>query len=147
MKTMTLGFLFSSDLAYVALIRKNRHDWQRGKLNGIGGHVEGMESAGQAQRREFREETGLDVVPWHRFGLMRSEQEQWQVILFRAVWPDGTPPVSTLTDEVVAMVPVSLPTDSYVENLPALIALALDWNPRRAQVVFQYEPVAQEEEK
>jgi 8-oxo-dGTP diphosphatase len=32
-----LGFMFSSDHSEVALIRKRKPEWQRGKLNGIGG--------------------------------------------------------------------------------------------------------------
>ena len=35
------GFLVSDDRYYVALIRKKRPAWQEGRLNGIGGHIEG----------------------------------------------------------------------------------------------------------
>lgn len=31
------GLAFSTDLQHVALIKKNRPDWQAGKFNGIGG--------------------------------------------------------------------------------------------------------------
>jgi hypothetical protein len=34
-----VGFAFDTD-GRVALIRKNRPEWQAGRLNGIGGHVE-----------------------------------------------------------------------------------------------------------
>jgi hypothetical protein len=34
------GFMFANDFTEVALIRKNKPEWQRGKLNGIGGKVE-----------------------------------------------------------------------------------------------------------
>ena len=35
----TVGFAFSLDRQFVALIRKMRPRWQQGKLNGIGGHM------------------------------------------------------------------------------------------------------------
>lgn len=54
------GFMFSLDLRRVALIRKNRPEWQKGKLNGIGGKIEPGESAYDAMAREFLEETGVD---------------------------------------------------------------------------------------
>jgi len=34
------GFLFDMAFKHVALINKVRPDWQKGKLNGIGGKVE-----------------------------------------------------------------------------------------------------------
>ena len=53
----TCTFAFAG--ASVLLIRKARPDWQAGKLNGIGGKVEGAETITEATVREFREETGL----------------------------------------------------------------------------------------
>lgn len=51
------GFLFGPMPRhnYVALIRKNKPDWQKGKLNGIGGKVE----AGETPRRGQSSETHL----------------------------------------------------------------------------------------
>lgn len=48
----------------VALMRKNRPQWQVGKLNGIGGKIEDGETAAEAMRREFQEETGQDGFEW-----------------------------------------------------------------------------------
>jgi len=60
-----LGFLFNTGHRdRVWLINKNRPSWQRGKLNGIGGHIEAGETPEEAMRREFREEAGLDVPYW-----------------------------------------------------------------------------------
>ena len=39
-KYYVLGFLFSPDCKRVALIIKNRPDWQAGFLNGIGGKID-----------------------------------------------------------------------------------------------------------
>ena len=57
-----VGFLFNTEMTHVWLIRKNRPDWQRGKLNGIGGHIEDGETMLEAMRREFKEETGLTAA-------------------------------------------------------------------------------------
>ena len=56
-----LGFLFDEYEDKVLLIHKTHPDWQKGKLNGIGGKVEESESFGDAMRREFFEETGCRV--------------------------------------------------------------------------------------
>jgi 8-oxo-dGTP diphosphatase len=49
-----VGFLFNESLDQIALIRKEKPDWQRGKINGIGGKIEENESPEQAMRREFK---------------------------------------------------------------------------------------------
>lgn len=62
-----LGFMFSHDLDYVALILKVKPEWQIGKFNGIGGKVEigrGETPIG-AMVREFYEETGVITVESH----------------------------------------------------------------------------------
>lgn len=56
-----VGFAFSLGSHKVALIRKERPEWQKGKLNGIGGHIEPGESPSQAMTREFEEETGVKI--------------------------------------------------------------------------------------
>ena len=40
MKKYVLTFLFTSDYKNVWLIEKNRPNWQKGSLNGIGGKIE-----------------------------------------------------------------------------------------------------------
>lgn len=62
-----VGFLFRNDDKEVALIKKLKPDWMKGKLNGVGGKIEAGESPLVAMRREFKEETGADVKNWHNF--------------------------------------------------------------------------------
>jgi len=45
----------------ILLIRKEKPDWQKGKLNLVGGKVEDDELAGIAAIREFKEETGYGI--------------------------------------------------------------------------------------
>lgn len=65
---MVIGFMFSKTLVegnrWVLLIRKNKPEWQKGKLNGVGGKVESDESPPHAMRREFEEEVGLNIEDW-----------------------------------------------------------------------------------
>jgi 8-oxo-dGTP pyrophosphatase MutT (NUDIX family) len=53
-----LGFVFNLDKTKVALMRKTKPEWQRGRLNGIGGKIELGETSITAMHREFKEETG-----------------------------------------------------------------------------------------
>lgn len=46
------GFMFNEDRTRVALIEKQKPDWQRGKLNGIGGKIEDDESPVEAMTSE-----------------------------------------------------------------------------------------------
>jgi 8-oxo-dGTP diphosphatase len=64
------GLLMTEDCRYVVLIRKAKPEWQRGRLNGVGGKIEsGDQTSVAAMVREFREETGLTVKAerWQRF--------------------------------------------------------------------------------
>jgi 8-oxo-dGTP diphosphatase len=67
-----VGFLIHNH-SEVALIRKARPKWQAGFLNGIGGHIEEGESANSAMSREFSEETGRLVGPWHEFVVVKGK--------------------------------------------------------------------------
>jgi 8-oxo-dGTP diphosphatase len=66
-----VGLAFSMDNEDIALIKKKRPAWQRGKYNGIGGKVERNESPGEMrgekmlddlsveQRKRFAETVGV----------------------------------------------------------------------------------------
>src|ERR1035437_6897488 len=58
----------------VWLIRKARPEWQKGMLNGIGGHVEENENTMTAMTREFNEETGLTILDWKKFCILTDEE-------------------------------------------------------------------------
>lgn len=70
------GFAYCDEFSggsHVLLIKKNRPDWQAGKLNGVGGHIEPGESPLQAMVREFREEAGVHVPSWRHFATVTDE--------------------------------------------------------------------------
>ena len=127
-QTYVLGFLFSDEGDKVALIRKNKPEWQSGKLNGIGGKVEHTEVPLQAMRREFEEETGSPLEAWERFACMQGQG--WTVHAFRAFSTEALERCRTMEQEQVIIVQ---PRDlfffagrPYIFNLNWLIPLALD---------------------
>ena len=74
-----VGFMFSPAENAVLLLRKNRPTWQQGKLNGIGGRIEGDETPEQAMRRECIEEVGLDLDSWKEFDKLRNEIDEAEI--------------------------------------------------------------------
>lgn len=80
-----LGFAFDANLENVILIEKLKPDFQKGKLNGIGGKIEAGESAVDAMVREFKEETGVETTTcdWYKFCILRGI---WgEIHIFRTV--------------------------------------------------------------
>lgn len=125
MTNYVLGFAFSEGRDRVALIQKERPPWQRGSLNGIGGHIEEYdENPHAAMVREFQEETGALIPKWESFASMGNDK--WSVIVYRAFMVD-LDELKTTTDEEVMIVEVSnLFGYVLVANLHWLIPLALD---------------------
>lgn len=130
MSDMTLyvaGLAFSPDLQHVALIQKKRPDWQAGKLNGIGGHIEPGETPLAAMIREFEEETGVREENWREFGELRSDSQNWCVYWFWSVMDLSQ--LRSITDEPIKIGPVfglclgHLPT---IPNLRYLVLMALN---------------------
>ena len=119
------GFLFRAEGREVALIRKTKPDWQRGKLNGIGGKVEKGEHVQSAMEREFREETGWAEVRWNKFCTLQVPQAS--VSFFKCMHGDDAVLRST-TDEQVGWFNVQdvlSRNDVVLPNLRWLIPMAL----------------------
>jgi 8-oxo-dGTP diphosphatase len=118
------GLLISDSGEHVALIQKQRPDWQRGRLNGIGGHVEPGETPAEAMNREFLEETGANVTTWEPFCTLRGPT--WRVEWFKDV---GSRELQDMTDEHVSWVAVDDVLSGRAKVIPNvrwLLLLALD---------------------
>lgn len=131
MKFYVLGFMFDSSKSHVVLINKLRPEWQVGKLNGVGGHIESNESDEspvQAMVREFKEETGRDTnyYNWEHICTM-SRYGDFECYVFRSFVSDLFN-IKSITDEKVEIYPVSPLPPNVISNLPWLIPLCLDNN-------------------
>ena len=134
MQNYVVGFLFNSLLDSVVLIEKQRPSWQKGRLNGVGGHVEPGESSLNAMKREFMEETGVEVNNWEHFTTLHCKD---CCIDFYRAESNNIGDVKSVTDEKVFIYDVKElyyreNTDKFVSNVFWLIPLAMpssrhDW--------------------
>jgi 8-oxo-dGTP diphosphatase len=130
-----LGFCFSKDKAKIVLILKNRPDFQRGKLNSVGGKLEINEFPHEAMVREFKEETGVQTnyEDWNYFASMDFENGR---IYCYTIIQDLE--VKTVTDEPVGWFDLNALPDNYMPNLSWLIPLALDYYREEKDVYIDY---------
>lgn len=118
-----VGFLFHKNK--VVLIEKTKPDWQRGKLNGVGGKIKQGEAPVEAMRREFREETGAGVYGWRHFCTIKLSNGG-HVYFFSA---EGKRHIETTTEEPVQWVGINqLKKLNRLPNLDWLIPLAREAN-------------------
>lgn len=117
----------------ILLIKKERPDWQKGKLNLIGGHVENGESYIEAAYREVFEETGLDIkkepYPYEAINFVGIiTGSGYKVAVFYGEVPEwSVEKVKTKTDEEVKWVPKHrLTTTNLMPNLYLMIPLIED---------------------
>ena len=132
-KQYVLGFMFNKDKSKVALIKKNRPDWQYGLYNGIGGKIfngesDGYETAEQAMYREFKEETGFTSSEpiWKFYAKMFNDD--FQVDVFTSI--GNLSKLKTMTDEKVVIFKVkdiSKNRKKFISNLSWLIEMAIDF--------------------
>ena len=118
MKSYVVGFLFNHK-GEVCLIEKNRPEWQKGRLNGIGGHIENGESPTVAMNREFFEEAGA-CAKWRQFCFMHGTQ--YETYCFTSRVYQGEP--KTMTDERVSWYPVNNLPSNIISNLAWLVPMA-----------------------
>ena len=123
MKAYVVGFLFDPDYKQIALIKKKRPPWQKGFFNGIGGHIEDLETPYQAMIREFKEEAGVTVKDWtHTITLIG---EDWIVYFFKAIADVDL--CTTQTDEQIRILsPKSFNTFKVLPNLKWMVPMQME---------------------
>ena len=126
MKTYTLGFIFDSTMSKVLLIHKQRPDWQKGKLNGIGGKIEPGEESVACLVREVLEETGIKTNKnaWMYFN--RIQGPEYWVDCYAVIHAGKLSAASTMTDEVIDWFDAKNIPIHAISNLRWLIPLAVD---------------------
>jgi len=143
MARYVVGFMFTTNMRRVVLIRKTRPEWQNGKLNGVGGKVEEHEETYAAMAREFREETSVQFDGWKFFCTLSAGNDE---IYFAAGCSGSASEVKSPTEEPVFLIDVEsvehnricvglpMPDPGYgdvsvasaVHNLPWLVRMAID---------------------
>jgi 8-oxo-dGTP diphosphatase len=123
------ALLFDPLFKFVVLIRKTKPAWQAGKLNCVGGKIEPGETPEEAVRREFCEETGLDVPVWYRFLDLDLVRDNGELICFYSVGNVGQ--VETTTEETVTVQLVDMlmlrPEIETIPNLRWMVQMALSF--------------------
>jgi 8-oxo-dGTP diphosphatase len=128
MKEYVVGFMFSTRATDIVLIKKLKPNWQKGKLNGIGGLVRENENVKQAMIRKFKEETGIEHELWDRFAIGTSNDETERVHFYRTLSHKYDFVVSNEEEEVFIIPLDQLNDFPLIYNLKWLIELALDHN-------------------
>jgi 8-oxo-dGTP diphosphatase len=118
-----VGFAFTEDERAVLLISKTHPDWQKGFFNGPGGKVEENEIPEQCMRREYIEETGIDIADWTLFH--RMEGKGFTVYFYKA-FNNIILHAKQFTDEKLVFFIVNRLPDNIISNLAWLIPQALD---------------------
>ena len=128
------GFLFSPDGQSVVLINKNRPDWQKGHKNGVGGKIEPNETPLDAMRREFVEETGVEIEDWEEFATIIGPD---YIVYFHCAFSEKYLLVESKTDEEVFFYEVSeLPKLNVIANTHWLIPMALYGTHNRCECYY-----------
>ena len=126
MKKYTLGLIFNSRVNKVVLMEKNRPDWQKGKLNAVGGGIDGEESNIECMVREAQEETNLLTKPqdWKHVAVLSGPD--WKMDVFGLIYQGREEDLQTCTDERVDWFEITKIPKHVVTNVPWLLYLSLE---------------------
>lgn len=102
MKRYALGFCFVPGGGCI-LIEKRKPDWQKGLVNGLGGHVEEGENSYVAMAREFEEEAGIETNRQNWRGVLQISSLNWYLDVFTTRL-DYTPKMPRECDEGIVSI-------------------------------------------
>lgn len=107
-------------------MEKTHPEWQKGKLNGIGGKMEEGETVIGCMAREAEEETGLKTKEndWQHFATVFETGAQ--VDFFGLIHHGDKNQVKTTTDEVVSWYPATNLPKNAITNVFWLVPMALE---------------------
>lgn len=135
--TYVNGFCFNESGSRLLLLEKERPEWQKGLLNGIGGEMEkGGQTASEAMVRKFKEEAGVETKSeeWELFcKVLFGDEDSPSCIFFFRLFSDSAHAIAeTQTDEEIQDLSFQSVTqndyivDSLVPDLRWIIPLAED---------------------
>lgn len=121
MNRYCLGFCFDETETVLALLLKASPEWQRGHLNGVGGHIEEGESSEEAMEREWDEEVTVRSPQWRLFCVLSGDG--WVVHCFRGSADLAGAESMSDGESLVLVDPLSLPAN-VIPNLTWLVPMA-----------------------
>jgi 8-oxo-dGTP diphosphatase len=126
MKKYSLGFIFNASLNKVLLMHRIKPEWQKGKINGIGGKVEEHESALSSMVRETQEETALTIKEneWQYIANLSSPEFFTEV--FACIYPGNIADAKSLEEQKIEWFSLDKLPSNMINNLRWLIPLSLD---------------------
>ncbi len=135
-----VGFLFDEKKQRVVVIKKNKPDWQKGKLNGVGGKIEPGELASVAMKREFLEEAGIEIENWTEFLIVQDfNEEYYKMFVYKATATTAQlKKIESKTDEEVTIINIrDIPMLNTIQNLNWMIQMALDHEVEHSSVFYK----------
>lgn len=120
------------------LIRKDRTseglEWQKGKLNGVGGKVLPDEHPLESMIRECKEETGLDIQNWWNVGRMIGTG--WKVSIYCTTHHNLEEAKSSSEGPLVIADDQTIRRDMMVPNVPMHLIASLDYIETTGEYTF-----------
>lgn len=139
MKKYTLGYIFTPDLQKVLLVHKIDPEWQRGKLNGIGGKNKENETDMNCIIREVEEETSLKTQKKDWIFLGKMHGTNWTMSLFTIVFESKPELAKQAGKEKIEWFSVSELPSNIIPNLKWQIPLAIEKILYNALIKFDME--------
>lgn len=131
-----VGFAFTRHADKVLLIRKEHPEWQKGKLNGVGGVMRPGETPVEAMVRKFENETGCKSEPsmWRLFAITTFKEVVLYSLTMRSnvVYQYGSRGEEVIMVNAKDVGGVLLP--EVVHDVPYLVPLALHDGVRVARI-------------
>lgn len=127
MTSCVVGFAFDEGKEHILLIKKNRPLWQRGRYNGVGGHIRQGEKPVEAMVREFAEEAGYvtKADQWKPLLRIIDQVHDTEVYFFHIMI--DVDDCCSMTDERVAVFPtIFLDGIDTLPNTQWLVLMAMD---------------------
>ena len=109
----------------VVVIRKQQPQWQAGRLNGVGGHLEEGEVPLAGMQREWAEEIGPGDPPsWRRFAILKYRATTMHFFAAETDLPPRLPRLNDVGERVELLSLSDLGGNEVVPNLRWLLPLA-----------------------
>ena len=131
---MVAGFILDMARQNVLLIEKSRPEWQKGRVNGIGGKIKEGENRYKAMVRESEEETGLTIETFLHYATINGSG--WRVYFFVTVIEPLYLIEDTTDEGTLLIAPVRNLPENVLYNLNWLIPLALDEDILRPSIIY-----------